>query len=92
MSQPEKVSTRSTWGGARVGAGRKKGIPNRWPGVLQVELRRLADEVARLREQRRIEHESLPMLLRRIVEIERLLRLRESPITPQVSRRNPTGR
>jgi hypothetical protein len=82
---------RFSHGGARPGAGRKRGIPNRWPAALAGELRRLADEVARLHEQRRDEHEALPALLRRITEIERHLRLTESPSAPRTSRRYPLG-
>jgi hypothetical protein len=78
-------------GGARVGAGRKKGIPNRWPGVLQVELRRLVKAVDRLHEQRRNEHEALPILLKRVTSIERRLGIVEVPVMPRPSRRYPTG-
>lgn len=78
-------------GGARPGAGRKKGVPNRWPGVLQIELRRLAEEVARLRKQRRDEAESGPAILKRLVAIERKLGLVEAPVTPKPTRRNPLG-
>jgi hypothetical protein len=78
-------------GGARPGAGRKKGVPNRWPGVLQIELRRLADEVARLHKQRRDEAESGPAILKRLVAIERKLGLVEAPVTPKPTRRNPLG-
>jgi hypothetical protein len=60
--------------------------------VLQVELRRLADEVARLREQRRNEHESGPAILKRLVAIERKLSLVETPAAPKPgTRRNPLG-
>jgi hypothetical protein len=49
-------------------------VPNRWPAALSAEIRRLGDEVARLRLQRRNEQETLPALLRRLTEIERLLK------------------
>jgi hypothetical protein len=80
---------RSGHGGARVGAGRKRGILNHWPGVLQGELRRLADEVARLHKQHRDEAESGPAILKRLVAIERKLDLVEAPVTPKPSRRHP---
>jgi len=50
--------------------------------------RRLAAEVAKLHEQRREERETLPILLRKVTEIERALKLRE---LPRPSRRHPLG-
>jgi len=78
-------------GGARPNSGRPKGIPNRWPREVAAEIRRLGDEVERLRQQRRNEHETLPALLRRITSIERKLDLIEAPIAPRPTRRHPTG-
>src|SRR6516225_10603835 len=53
------------------------------------ELRRLTAAVHRLRESQRTESESLQPILRRLTEIERHLRLTETP--PRPSRRHPTG-
>src|SRR6516225_7287638 len=78
-------------GGARPNSGRPKGIPNRWPGEVAAEIRRLSDEIERLRQQRRNEHETLPALLRRVTSIERKLDLIEAPIAPRPTRRHPTG-
>ena len=78
-------------GGARVGAGRKRGVPNRWPAALATEIRRLGDEVARLRQQRRNEHETLPALLRRLTEIERLLTGSDLHVPTRATRRRPLG-
>ena len=39
----------------------------------------------------RNEHESLPAILRRVTEIERHLRLTETPVTPKPSRRHPVA-
>jgi hypothetical protein len=47
--------------------------------------------IGRLQQQRRNEHEALPMVLKRITEIERHLRLTEAPIAPRPSRRHPLG-
>jgi hypothetical protein len=69
----------------------RRASPNRWPGVLQVELRRLVEAVDRLHEQRRNEHEALPMLLKRVTSIERRLGIVEVPVMPRPSRRYPTG-
>jgi hypothetical protein len=60
-----------------------------------IELRRLVeqqhaellDELRALRRQRRSEHESVPAVLRRITEIERHLRLVETPTMPRITRR-----
>jgi hypothetical protein len=58
-------------GGTRPGLGRPKGIPNRWPREIATELHRLAGEVQRLREQRRVEREHGERILARLVAIER---------------------
>jgi len=55
------------------------------------ELRRLTAAVHRLRESQRGESESLQPILRRLTEIERHLRLTETPQAPRPSRRNPMG-
>ena len=55
------------------------------------ELRRLTVAVRRLRENQRSEGESLQPILRRLTEIERHLRLTETPRAPQPSRRDPMG-
>ena len=49
----------------------------------------LLDELRALRRQRRSEHESVPAVLRRITEIERHLRLVETPTMPRITRRRP---
>ena len=67
----ENVSRpRFTHGGARVGAGRKRGVRNRWPAALAAEIRRLVDEVEKLRVQRRIEGEHGERILARLVAID----------------------
>jgi hypothetical protein len=53
------------------------------------ELRRLTAAVHRLRENHRSESESLQPILRRLTEIERHLRLIETPEAPRPSRRHP---
>ena len=53
------------------------------------ELRRLTAAVHRLREDHRSESESLQPILRRLTEIERHLRLTETPEAPPPSRRHP---
>ena len=55
------------------------------------ELRRLTAAVHRLRDNQRTENESLQPILRRLTEIERHLRLTETPQAPRPSRRNPMG-
>ena len=55
------------------------------------ELRRLTAAVHRLRESQHSESESLQPILRRLTEIERHLRLTETPQAPRPSRRNPMG-
>ena len=55
------------------------------------ELRRLTAAVHRLRENQRSESESLHPILRRLTEIERHLRLTETPEAPRPSRRHPMG-
>jgi hypothetical protein len=59
--------------------------------VLQAELRRLAEEVARLHEQRRNEHESVQPILRRLTEIDRLIRGGDLHMPPKATRRRPLG-
>ena len=62
-----------------------------------LELRRLIEhqhaelmvELRILRQVRRIEHESLPAALRRVTDIERHLRLVETPAMPRITRRRP---
>ena len=88
----ENVSTpRFAHGGARVGAGRKRGVPNRWPAALAAEIRRLGDLVEKLRQQRRNEQETLPALLRRLTEIERLLKGSDLHVPVRATRRRPLG-
>ena len=53
------------------------------------ELRRLTAAVHRLRDNQRTENESLQPILRRLTEIERHLRLTETPEAPRPSRRHP---
>ena len=53
------------------------------------ELRRLTAAVHRLRENQRSESENLHPILRRLTEIERHLRLTETPEAPRPSRRHP---
>ena len=53
------------------------------------ELRRLTAAVHRLRENQRSEGESLQPILRRLTDIERHLRLTETPEAPPPSRRHP---
>lgn len=59
--------------------------------LLERQHAELIGEVQRLRSQRRNEHESLPAVLRRVTEIERHLRLTETPQAPKPSRRHPMG-
>jgi hypothetical protein len=47
------------------------------------------DELAALRRQRRDDGEIPASLLRRVTEIERHLRLVETPTTPRINRRRP---
>lgn len=51
----------------------------------------LLSEIRQLRHHRRNEHESLPAMLRRLLEIERHLRLTEIAIAPKPTRRDPMG-
>ena len=55
------------------------------------ELQRLIAAVHRLWENQRSESESLQPILRRLTEIERHLRLTETPEAPRPSRRHPMG-
>ena len=79
-------------GGARSNSGRPKGIPNRWPREVAAEIRRLGNEVEKLREQRRLEGEHGERILARLVAIERQLGLREKIEMPFHTRRQPLGR
>jgi hypothetical protein len=91
-----KVETHSrprfTHGGARFGAGRKRGVPNRWPAALAVEIRRLSEAVEKLRSQRRIEGEHGERILARLTAIERQLGLRPKIEVPRHTRSRPLGR
>jgi len=80
--------------------GRRRGSAPRKSAAIAgqlLELRRLVeqqhtellDELRALRRQRRSEHESIPAVLRRITEIERHLRLVETPTMPRITRRRP---
>jgi hypothetical protein len=86
--------------GRRTRARRRGSVPGprRSPIAGQLlELRRLVeaqheavmDELAALRQQRRNDGEIPAALLRRVVEIERHLRLVESPAPPRLTRRRP---
>jgi hypothetical protein len=83
---------RFTHGGARPGAGRKRGVPNRWPAALAVEIRRLTEAVEKLRSQRRLEGEHGERILARLVAIERQLGLRPKIEVPRHTRYRPLGR
>ena len=83
--------TRFSHGGARPGAGRKHGVPNRWPAALAKEIARLSDAVEKLRVQRRLEGEHGERILARLVAIERQLGLVEKPEAPRIGRRRPMG-
>jgi hypothetical protein len=68
------------------------------PVELQQALSEIRADLARLTEQRSTEHqtrrnerESVQPILRRLTEIERHLRLTESPVAPRTSRRHPLG-
>ena len=82
---------RFTHGGARSGAGRKRGVPNRWPAALAIEIRRLTEAIEKLRIQRRLEGEHGERILARLVAIERQLGLVEKPEAPRIGRRRPMG-
>ena len=86
-----KVETNSKHGGARPGAGRKRGVPNRWPAALAKEIARLGDEVSKLRQQRRLEDVHGERILARLVAIERQLGLRDRIEVPRHTRRRPRG-
>jgi hypothetical protein len=89
-SFPKLARDGSRRGGARPNSGRPKGIPNRWPREVAAEIRRLGDEVEKLRQQRRLEVEHGERILARLVAIERQLGL-VSTATPKPSRRYPMG-
>jgi hypothetical protein len=55
------------------------------------ELRRLTAAMHRLREDQRSDRENFLPILRRLTEIERHLRLTETPQAPRPSRRHPMG-
>jgi hypothetical protein len=83
---------RFTHGGARSGAGRKRGVPNRWPAALAIEIRRLTEAIEKLRAQRRLEGEHGERILTRLVAIERQLGLRPKIEVPRPTRSRPLGR
>jgi hypothetical protein len=86
-----KSRPRFTHGGARPGAGRKRGVPNRWPAALAVEIRRLSEAVEKLRAQRLVEGEHGGRILARLVGIERQLGLRSKVEVPRHTRSRPLG-
>ncbi len=102
LGRPGEGSSRTRPIGRR-GTGRRRRHPvPRKPSTIAgqlLELRRLVEqqhdelmvELRALRQVRRSEHESLPAVLRRVTEIERHLRLVETPAMPRVSRRRPLG-
>ena len=79
-----------THGGARRGAGRKRGVPNRWPAALAKEIARLGYEVEKLRQQRRV-GPSTERILVRLVAIERQLGLVEKSAEPKPTWRHRMG-
>jgi hypothetical protein len=64
-------------------------IRSQTDGRVGAELRRLAEEIHSLRQQQHNEREALPALLRRLTEIERVLKLTELHIPPRQTRRRP---
>src|SRR5262245_27017581 len=78
-------------GGARPGAGRKRGVPNRWPAALAEEIARLSDASEKLRVQRRLEGEHGDRILHRLLASEKQLGLVERPTAPKPSRHHPMG-
>jgi hypothetical protein len=95
MSQPEKLSTtRFTWGGARPGAGRKKGGRNRTPPEL-IELRRLLEQVSSELKisvhERRKGNATMELMLRKLTVLERERGVLELPTAPKPTRRHPMG-
>ena len=87
LGRPGEGSSRTRPIGRR-GTGRRRRHPvPRKPSTIAGQLL----ELRALRQVRRSEHESLPAVLRRVTEIERHLRLVETPAMPRVSRRRPLG-
>jgi hypothetical protein len=81
-------------GGARPGAGRKRGSinPNSPIRVLATQMTAMRTQLDAFAVQRRNEHESLPGVLRRLTEIERLLGMREKRIEAnRHTRHRPLG-
>jgi hypothetical protein len=95
MSQPEKLSShRSAWGGARPGAGRKKGGRNRPPPEL-LEIRRLLEQVsselAISAHERRKGNATMELMLRKLTALERQRGVIEPHEAPGHTRRRPLG-
>jgi hypothetical protein len=57
--------------------------------LLEQQHAELMEAIGALRQARRNEHESLPAVLRRICEIERVLKLTELHVPPRTSRHRP---
>jgi len=80
------MTTPNGHGGRRPVAGRPK---SRTTLLRETAEQLLTAAVHRLRENQRSESESLQPILRRLTEIERHLRLTETPEAPRPSRRHP---
>jgi hypothetical protein len=95
MSQPEKLSShRSSWGGARSGAGRKKGGRNRPPPeILEIRrlLQRVSSELAISAHERRKGNATMELMLRKLMALERQRGVIELPEAPRQTRRRPLG-
>jgi hypothetical protein len=92
MSQPEKLSTtRFAWGGARPGAGRKKGGRNGTPPELRRLLEQVSSELKISAHERRKGNATMELMLRKLTVLERERGVLELPAAPRVSRRNPLG-